>query len=273
VRVIIINCFGRGGSSILWNMIGSSPDVIMTEKEWHQAVFGSSRRLRNLTTRTFWHLGISSIGLLQRRAHDALLAMRSAEDLRTKRDDASIVTKVMDYHIVFSSMIARAFDAVDYVVLTRHPFGQCESLMRSGLGLRAACRWYNDVAAAMSDTVEQRQGIVVRFEDLVEKPIAYCDRLYSRLGIAWRTDGRFRLKKKRFGEDRRGNGDFSENLFEWVGAENAAQCIDAGVARAAIGRLASHTRGEIWRRTRIAAQRLGYQEDPFAADDALNAHH
>lgn len=259
-RVIIVNCFGRSGSSIVWNMIGSSPDVVMTDREWHQAVFGSAYWFRKIATRSFWHFGISSFPPLRRRAYRALLAMRSPEDLQTKRSDASIVTKVMDYHMAFNSMVAASFDEVDYVVLTRHPFGQCESLMRSGLSVRQACRWYTDVAGAMAETVEQEQGIVVRFEDLVEDPIACCDELYSRLEISWRTDGRFRLKKKRFGEDRRDDGDFSENRFEWLGADNAARHIDAGVVKAAIDRLSQPVRGEIWRQTRYAAQRLGYSD-------------
>ena len=42
-RVIILNCYGRGGSGIVWRMIGSSPDVIMTSEEWHVGVFGPGR--------------------------------------------------------------------------------------------------------------------------------------------------------------------------------------------------------------------------------------
>ena len=45
-RVIVLNCFGRGGSGIVWRMIGSSPDVIMTSREWHVGVFGRGRPLR-----------------------------------------------------------------------------------------------------------------------------------------------------------------------------------------------------------------------------------
>ena len=28
---LLLNCFGRGGSSIVWNIIGSSPDVFMPD--------------------------------------------------------------------------------------------------------------------------------------------------------------------------------------------------------------------------------------------------
>ena len=36
-RVIVLNCFGRGGSGIVWRMHRRLPDVIMTSREWHVA--------------------------------------------------------------------------------------------------------------------------------------------------------------------------------------------------------------------------------------------
>jgi hypothetical protein len=48
----------------------------------------------------------------------------------------------MDYHIGFAHMIAGSFRRATFINLERHPYGQCESLMRSGLSLERACRWY-----------------------------------------------------------------------------------------------------------------------------------
>lgn len=52
LRGIVLNCFGRGGSSIVWNMIASSPDVLWPGLEWHQSVFGSQHVLRKAMRRT-----------------------------------------------------------------------------------------------------------------------------------------------------------------------------------------------------------------------------
>lgn len=260
-RVIILNCFGRGGSSILWNMLGSSPDVIMTGAEWHQAVFGGARRTRRLITKAFCTFGLSSLPVLRRHAHRALLAACHEDDLRSKPPDAAVVTKVMDYHIAFNAMIAGEFDETRNVVLTRHPFGQCESLMRSGLRIDQACRWYCDVATRMAGVIEESGAVQVRFERLMKAPVDTCGEVYAAVGVSWRADRRFRHKVKRFGADRRGNGDFAENRYEWIGSADAASYIDGNVVESAVARLSADTRARIWRETRGAAIALGYSED------------
>jgi hypothetical protein len=75
----------------------------------------------------------------------------------------------MDYHIVFSEMIERSLQHVQQVSLTRHPYGQWESLIRRGLSLEGACRWYRDVAGAMADHSLSR-AIGLRCEDVVNCP-------------------------------------------------------------------------------------------------------
>ena len=50
-RVIVLNCYGRGGSGMVWRMIGSSPDVIMTSEEWHVGASGKEDPAKGLS----WH--------------------------------------------------------------------------------------------------------------------------------------------------------------------------------------------------------------------------
>jgi hypothetical protein len=45
-RVFVLNCYGRGRSGIVWRMIGSSPDVMLTSREWYVGVFGEKKTLR-----------------------------------------------------------------------------------------------------------------------------------------------------------------------------------------------------------------------------------
>ena len=92
----------------------------------------------------------------------------------------------------------------------------------------------------------------------MQTPVECCDEIYSSLDISWRPDRRFRLKKKQYGENRQGDGDFSENRFEWISLDNAAQFIDASVVESAMHRLSRAERREIWQSTRIAAEELGY---------------
>jgi hypothetical protein len=94
----------------------------------------------------------------------------------------------MDYHVVFARMIGASFERATCINLTRHPYGQCESLMRIGLSLESACRWYNDVARMMAD-LSQSGAIGLRFEDVVTRLMETCDELYRSLGVRWSEDG------------------------------------------------------------------------------------
>ena len=255
--VIILNCYGRGGSGIVWRMIGSSPDVIMTTKEWHVGVFGGRRKLRKGLVVAFESLGIKSAEPLRRYAFRKMIEMQRPRDLSTKPDARFVVTKLMDHHIIFSDMIARSFQRAKFINLTRHPYGQCESLMRSGLSLESACRWYNDVACMMADHAESG-ALSVRFEDVVTCPMETCDTLYRVLGVRWSEDGKFDFKAKPYGAERLADVGVHDVEFIRIGAEDAGHHIDASVLRGERQRLSDAQRREIWRLAGTAADRLGY---------------
>ena len=258
-RVIVLTCFGRGGSGIVWRMIGSSPDVIMTNDEWHVGVFGARKTLRKGVPLAFRSLGIESLEPLRRYAFRKTLEMQRPNDVTTKPGARSLVVKVMDYHIVFAQMIAASFERATIVNLTRHPYGLCESLMRSGLSLGEACRWYRDVALMM---VKQTQSgaITLRFEDVVTNPIETCDRLYRSLGVRWSEDGKFEFKIKPYGERRSENVDVRDGEVLRIGAGDAGRCIDASVLSGERDRLSDRQREAIWNLTGEIASRFAYDQ-------------
>lgn len=256
-QIIVLNCYGRGGSGIVWRMIGSSPDVIMTSEEWHVGVFGARKTLRKGLPLAFRSLGIRSFEPLRRYARRKTLEMRRPNDVTTKTDARSLVVKLMDYHIVFAQMIGTSFERATFINLTRHPYGQCESLMRSGLNLESACRWYDDVARMMSQQAEAG-AITVRFEDIVTQPIETCDRLYRSLGVRWSEDGKFEFKSKPYGTDRMADVGVEDRDFIRIGAQEAPQQIDASILRGETERLSDPQRRAIWGLTGGPAARLGY---------------
>lgn len=258
-RIIILTCYGRGGSGLVWRMIGSSPDVIMTRQEWHQGVFGRRKLARKLALLTFKRFGLESLEPLRRYALAKTLQMLSPADLAAKADARTCVVKLMDHHIVFSEMIRRSFRQTTFVNLTRHPHGQCESLMRSGLSLEDACRWYNDVAKLMIDHAEA-EAIAVRFEDVVARPLETCDALYKRLGVRWSEDGKFSVKLKPYGVQRTGDLDVCNGKIIRIGGENCRRYIDSSIVHGSIARLSAKERTSIWELTGAAAARLGYAE-------------
>jgi Sulfotransferase family len=256
-RVIVLNCFGRGGSGIVWRMIGSSPDVIMTSSEWHVGVFGKRKTLRKVLARAFRSFGIRSAEPLRHYAVGKTLEMQRPTDVIAKSDARSVVVKVMDYHIVFADMIAGSFPRAAFINLARHPYGQCESLMRSGLTLERACRWYCDVAHMMLGHAGPRT-IFVRFEDVVTRPIDTCDQLYKSLGVRWSDDGRFEFKNKPYGTARLGDVGIEDEEFIRIGEEDVRDHIDASVLHGETERLSNSQRRAIWDLTGAAAARLGY---------------
>lgn len=256
-RIIVLNCYGRGGSGIVWRMIGSSPDVIMTSEEWHVGVFGEKKMFRKGAPLGFRSLGIQSFEPLRRYALRKTLEMRMPNDITTKIDARSLVVKLMDYHIVFAQMIGRSFEQATFINLTRHPYGQCESLLRSGLSLESACRWYDDVALMMAEQAEAG-AITVRFEDVVTRPIETCNGLYRSLGVRWSEDGKFEFKVKPYGTDRMTDVGVEDKKLIRIGAEDASQQIDASVLRGEAERLSDTQRRAIWDLTGGVAARLGY---------------
>jgi Sulfotransferase family len=245
---------------MVWRMIGSSPDVIMTTKEWHDGVFGRRTLQRKLVLAIFRSFGIESFEPLRRYAFAKTLQMLSPIDLVAKADARTCVVKLMDYHIVFSEMIRRSFRLATFVNLTRHPYGQCESLMRSGLSLESACRWYNDVAHLMTDHV-QAEAIAVRFEDVIASPVETCDALYKSLGVRWSDDRRFMFKDKPYGAHRTANVGVPDGELLRIGGEDWRKYIDPSVLTYAIDRLSDKERTAIWESTGAAAGRLGYAGD------------
>jgi Sulfotransferase family len=244
---------------MVWRMIGSSPDVIMTSEEWHVGVFGSRKTLRKGAPLAFRSLGIRSFEPLRRYALRKTLEMERPNDVSTKTDARSLVVKLMDYYIVFARMIGASFDRATFINLTRHPYGQCESLMRSGLSLEGACRWYDDVARMMVQQTEWG-AISVRFEDVVTRPMETCDGLYRSLGVRWSEDGKFEFKVKPYGTDRMADVGVEDKEFIRIGAEDASQQIDASVLRGERERLSGTQRRAIWALTGGAAARLGSTE-------------
>jgi hypothetical protein len=238
-------------------MIGSSPDVIMTSEEWHVGVFGATKTLRKGLPLAFRSLGIRSFEPLRRYALRKTLEMQRPNDVTTKADARSLVVKLMDYHIVFAQMIGASFERATFVNLTRHPYGQCESLMRSGLSLEEACRWYDDVARMMAKQGESG-AISVRFEEVVTRPIEICDRLYRSLGVRWSEDGKFEFKIKPYGTDRLADVGVEDKELIRIGKEDARNHIDASVLRGETERLSNAQRKSIWDLTGAAAARLGY---------------
>jgi hypothetical protein len=273
---ITICCFGRGGSSMIWNIIGSSPDVLMMSKEWHQAVFEHlhliRRGLRMLTTTKLLRPSRTGLRAIADPFARPIMArtLRAIDDqeYRSKPGAKFVSVKVMDYSIAFFNLIEAAFPDVRPVILVRHPLAQCESLLRSGLSVREACRWYSDVMSLMWHVKATRDVSLYKFEDLVAAPAEFVAKLYRELNLAEPVEDAYRLKEKAFGSDRNANIDASRNNYVWLRLDALSGFIDEDVNQKAYERLRPRQREEIWAATAERAVSFGYSETmlkgPFA---------
>jgi hypothetical protein len=263
-QALCICCFGRGGSSLLWHFLGSSPDVWMMEREWHEAVFDRMTLVRKGLRRATRHGLLRRLGssdhfhdrmvqkFVRHRAEAALVP-----DGELRHPDARLVgIKVMDYNIVWHDSILRAFGGGRTVILMRRPVPQCESLLRSGLSLEQACNKYNEVAAYMADLCERPESVIVRFDDFLANPSQVMAQTCAALNIIEPTT--YVAKIKPYGSKRQASTDVSARNLGAIPREELRDFVDSDVDALGAARLSARQRREIEERTLVSAERLGY---------------
>jgi len=265
-HALCLCCFGRGGSSLLWHLLGSSPDIWMMQKEWHQTVFGARQTLRRVLRKA------TRSGMLHNladgeRPHDRMLQRfvrrrihnDLAQDTGLYHPQAALICmKVMDYNIVWTNGIQNSFDGGKTVVLLRHPQPQCESLMRSGLTLEAACDKYNDVATHMARLISRTGVVVVRFEEFLADPEAVMTRTYAALGA--RAPDKYTAKVKPYGDKRQATTDVSTRKLRTIARDELRGFVDPDVDKNGIARLSALQAETIWGLTSATAECLGYRD-------------
>ena len=195
-RAIVINSFGRSGSNILANMIGSSPSVLMAANEFWQFYYNGL----NLPPKVYRRLGIKPGRLasrsmffaerFQKRLEKSIQVSISADyQLRKERGIEIelvdyVLFKVTEYDIFLNSEIEQQFDETIFIGLVRNGYGLCDSWKRRGMPAEMAGRVYGHIAGQMvSERYSRNNYLLVRFEDIVSDPLRFLDRLYERLAL------------------------------------------------------------------------------------------
>ena len=267
-RAILLNCFGRGGSSIVWNMIGSSPDVLLPSSEWHVGFYGRwqvfGRSLRRVVRSL--HTDVPALRPLSGHLYKRACASVPEDERKGKPCASSLVLKVMDHHIAMNPTIAASFPSVSQVVLVRHPLAQCESLLRHGLNMDQATTWCNDVMRRMIRLAEAPDTIVCRFDDLVRDPFGERDVLYDKLSLTRPEPDGFIMKHKKFGAERTPDVKGAIGSYVDVTTSNVADLIDKGVNERSIARLSAGDRDRVWQATHEVASYFGYNPEVAPAN-------
>lgn len=264
LNALCVCCFGRGGSSMLWHFLGSSPDVWMMHEEWHQSVFSGltpvRKLLRKATQNGYFHSLGNGTGPHDR-ALQAFMRKRVlgslAQDPHLIHPEAKYVgMKIMDYNIVWHDSVRRGFGGGKTVVLSREPLPQCESLMRSGLTLEEACRKYSEVAEYQAALLARPGVVSVRFRDFLQSPAALMRETFAALELT--EPDQYVAKVKPFGENRQEQTDVSERILRAIPSAELRAFVSPDVDEKAVARLRDTDVAEIRDLTRDAERLLGY---------------
>lgn len=260
-HALILNCFGRGGSNIVWNMIGSSPDAIMPPGEWHQAVFGKHNWIRKTMRGAGRIIDWNLVPGFTRFAAERTRLSLAGRDAAARAQAKAVTLKVMGHHIVFANAIEAAFDSHRHIILTRHPLAMCEGFIRGGKSERAAVATYNGIVRNMMG-IARRGALQVTFEAMIADPAAFCARLQADLGLTSPADGLIRYKRKTFGAERTTRDHGAREVVRLTPDELRRE-IDANANRDAVSRLTDAQRRSIWQATRETASAFGYTEENY----------
>lgn len=194
---------------MLWNVIGSSPDCVMTLKEFHTAL----QYYNNLPLRIALRVAalIPALPVFKhyiRRKLDASAreAVIYSKDLYERRnidpDQAGYICfKMMGGDNRFNDLVAHAYDDARFVFLTRSNEGVCESYYRRGLSAKEAGLTIGHYHRRIKKTAEKYPGktITISFEDLAENPEAVIENIYKTLDLTAAPNKLYRHRPKGYG--------------------------------------------------------------------------
>ena len=205
---IVINCMPRSGSNILWNIIGSSPDVAMTREEFHRITNHSNSLPIKLMMRI--NALYPKLPLMHSYINNAVRESRNralkfdTQNLQDRslcpNDMTHICFKVMGRDNHFNDLIANSFPKTKFIYLTRQPEGLCDSYYRRGFSPEEAAKNYAVSVKHMKEHFKRNpEGLFIHFEDLAQNLQKTIDYLFKHLSIRKPANEHYLLKQKAFG--------------------------------------------------------------------------
>jgi len=229
---VVVNAFAHGGSNILRNLLQSHPELCVAGGETQDAFKGSpvfdgplTRRVkkllfdvpvrlatgqdvfnprdltpRPLPTRTVLGFIDRVLFRAKRRARDARTNLYRIPDTRyttAEIDNSRLLLKNTDGLVLTTEIFHTMYPDVTFVALLRDGLALCEGKVRhrwSAADFGAAYRQI--VSQILEDAARYERYAIVRFEDLVARPIEVVRRLYRFAGLAPDEAVHYRLQAK-----------------------------------------------------------------------------
>ena len=227
-KPIILNCFSRGGSNLLWNIFLSHPDVCSPNRETLE-IFDFNLRAPKLSgiktlfyTRDIrffnqWNLkdrkkvSMKTKSFINDKLFDMKLSTKNHVDMKFKFENVEysldeirksrIVIKNNNGLIYLTRLFREIYPDSIFFALVRNPTALYESHLRRktpvSITVDSFVNYYRSMVRKMlKDSESIKNYHIIKFEDMIKDPIGITKRLYklSNLDISEVKKLRFRSK-------------------------------------------------------------------------------
>ncbi len=250
---IFINGFQRGGTTILFDLISSHPQVCSLDGETHELFFSKDRHpfrkwLKRLLYFPLWSpVWISArehtfltINLRNRNAIpkpvmyyvDLLFYWRKLisstnqykyEDVKysdSERQNSRLLCKNVNGVVLATDVLFKMYPDATFIALVRNGLAICESFIHRGYTAKYCGILYERICQKMiHDSQNMKKYHIVRFEDMVSEPVSFIKTLYDYADLELNLVSKFRLNcRQSMGRDgkRKYTKDVKQNKWLWL---------------------------------------------------------
>ncbi|MEX0660706.1 MAG: sulfotransferase [Candidatus Woykebacteria bacterium] len=228
---VIVNGFGRGGTNILMNLLLSHKHLAAPSGELNKVIKGGARgenkgkkwfkkliyeypiKLRtkqdlfdrlSLDSRYVpsesilryidWILYREKLKAL----HESKNLWKSPELYYTKKElkQARLTFKAHNGLIFLNDMFREMYPDAKFICIVRNGLSVIEGQMRRGRPLTEMANLYNEVGKLMLKNSNNEDYLIVRFEDIIEKPLKMINQIFEHCGLDISDCEHFRLQHK-----------------------------------------------------------------------------
>ncbi len=239
-RAIVVYGHARGGTNILWNLIGAHPEVVMTQNELNELFGGSIRR--RLARKLPWLLRAPAFRNAMADAVVASVARSLAEPVIGERAPGSMYTaadlstciicyKGVNLDVGCHQALTKLHDRVAPILLLRHPAAVIAGHMRRGWPFQRALARYLATLQSMERLALIGGGVFVDFDAMIANPMQAAGSLYAHLGLRRPEPLLLKVKAKRRMTDagHRIVDGLRERQHYWCDGASVATLIDRSV--------------------------------------------
>ena len=226
-KPIILNCFSRGGSNILWNLFLSHPDVchpleetlqifnislkspriagykiaLMTKQNLFNQWNFNNRKSVNKKSATYIDI------LLHKKKMGNLLndemKYKNEKDIYTSNEieNTRLVIKNNNGLIFCSELFYDIYPSATFIAIIRNPLALYESHKRRKTPVSISINSFASFYRRMIQKIKNDQMCfpnyhIIKFEDILKKPISSVEKLYKWTNLDFSNIEKIRLKAK-----------------------------------------------------------------------------